>query len=121
MTLAETYDTSVKYIETKNLPISVTVEHFDKADMTLDAFVAEIERAVNDENDIHILNFNVDIAHGIKLGGGHFSLLADYEPDTQLLTIADTNPKRYTRFWKCPAERMYLASIDRARNCNLIS
>ncbi|SRR5579883_328391 len=113
MTLAETYDTGVKYCEDKNLPISVEVEHFDKASMTLDVFTKEIERAVSDENDIHILNFNVDIAHGIKLGGGHFSLLADYDPETQNITIADTNPKRYTRFWKCPAERMYLACIDR--------
>ncbi|MBH8565314.1 phytochelatin synthase [Nostoc sp. CENA67] len=113
MTLAETYDTCVKYVEEKNLPISVIVEHFDKASMTLESFIQEIERAIYDENDIHILNFNVDIAHEIKLGGGHFSLLADYDKTTQEITIADTNPKRYTRFWKCPAERMYLACIDR--------
>lgn len=112
-TLAETYDTCVRYVEKKDLPISVKVEHFDKASMTLDAFIQEIERAVLDENDIHILNFNVDIAHEIKLGGGHFSLVADYDSTTQELTIADTNPKRYTRFWKCPAQRMYQACLDR--------
>jgi hypothetical protein len=81
--------------------------------MTLDAFIQEIERAVLDENDIHILNFNVDLAHEIKLGGGHFSLVADYDSTTQELTVADTNPKRYTRFWKCPAQRMYQACLDR--------
>ncbi|MEG4444116.1 phytochelatin synthase family protein, partial [Microcoleus sp. AT9_B4] len=43
----------------------------------------------------------------------HFSLLADYNPDTQEITIADTNPKRYTRFWKCPIQRLYAACVDK--------
>jgi hypothetical protein len=114
MTLSETYDTCVKYVEEKGLPLSVKVEHFDKASITLEYFIQEMERAVSDHDDIHILNFNTKIAHDNKsLEGGHFSLLADYNPTTQELTIADTNPKRYTRFWKCPAERMYQACVDK--------
>jgi hypothetical protein len=90
------------------------VEHFDKVSMTFDTFVKEIERAVSDENDIHILNFNTKIAHDNHgLEGGHFSLLADYDATTQELMIADTNPKRYTRFWKCSVERMYKACVDK--------
>ncbi|EAW34439.1 phytochelatin synthase family protein [Lyngbya sp. PCC 8106] len=114
MTLAETYDTFLSYVENAKLPLSVKMEYFDRREITFDTFVQEIERAVSDDKDIHILNFSVSIAHdNFNLGGGHFSLLADYDPNTQELTIADTNPKKYTRFWKCPAERMYKACVDK--------
>ncbi|MEG4944925.1 phytochelatin synthase family protein [Microcoleus sp. F4-D5] len=114
MTLAETYDTCLTYIERKKLPLSIRVEHFDKPSMTLEAFMREVEAAVSDERDVHILNFNTRIAHeNPSLEGGHFSLLADYNPDTQEITIADTNPKRYTRFWKCPIQRLYAACVDK--------
>lgn len=113
MTLAETYETCVKFIETTGYPLTVRVEHFDRPSMTLDAFIKEIERAASDDSDIHLLNFNVNIAHDVTLGGGHFALLADYDTGTRTMTIADTNPKKYTRFWKCPAERMYRACVDK--------
>jgi hypothetical protein len=113
MTLAETYETCLKLVELAKIPVSVRLEHFDRPDLTLEVFTAEIERASGDSDDIHILNFNVNIAHDANLGGGHFALLADYEPATKLLTIADTNPKKYTRFWRCPAERMYRACVDK--------
>ena len=119
MTLSETYDTCVKYIENMRLPLSAEVEHFDKDTITLDSFLKELEKAVMDEDDIHILNFNAKIAHNNKnLEGGHFSLLADYDPITQEMTIADTNPKRYTRLWKCPAQRMYEACVDKDSSCD---
>lgn len=114
MTLAETYDTCVKYVETAGLPLAVKVVHFDQSNMTLEAFTKEIENAVLNENDIHILNFNTKIAHNNPaLEGGHFSLLADYDAATQEVTVADTNPKRYTRFWKCSIKRMYDACVDK--------
>jgi hypothetical protein len=114
MTLAETYDACVKYVEAAGLPLSVRVEHFDKPTINFDAFVKEIEAAVSDNKDIHIFNFNTKIAHAHQgLEGGHFSLLADYDPATQEITVADTNPKRYTRFWKCTAKRMYEACVDK--------
>ncbi|MEL7038512.1 MAG: phytochelatin synthase family protein [Cyanobacteria bacterium J06592_8] len=114
MTLAETYDTFRDYVEKAQLPFSVEMKSFDHRDMTFEAFLQEAERAVSDDKDIHILNFSVSIAHdNFNLGGGHFSLLADYDPHTQEITIADTNPKKYTRFWKCPAERMYKACVDK--------
>ncbi|KAB8335537.1 phytochelatin synthase [Scytonema tolypothrichoides VB-61278] len=119
MTLAETYDTCRTYIEKKKLPVSIRVEHFDKPNMTLEAFTREVEAAVCDELDVHILNFNTRIAHeNPSLEGGHFSLLADYDPDTKEVTIADTNPKRYTRFWKCPIQRLYAACVDKDSSSN---
>lgn len=114
MTLAETYGTFVKYVENANLPFSLRIEHFDHPKMTLDAFTNEVEKAVSDDKDIHILNFGVSIAHdNFNLGGGHFSLVADYDPATKELTVADTNPKKYTRFWKCSLEQMYKACVDK--------
>ncbi|KMW70767.1 phytochelatin synthase family protein, partial [Limnoraphis robusta] len=106
--------TFISYIENGKLPFSVRMEYFDQRNMTFEAFIQEIERAVSDDKDIHILNFSVSIAHdNFNLGGGHFSLVADFDPNTQEITIADTNPKKYTRFWKCPAERMYKACVDK--------
>jgi hypothetical protein len=114
MTLSETFDTCVKYIETLGLPLVARVEHFDQTKMTLEAFKQEVEQSVKDTADVHILNFNTKIAHdNPNLEGGHFSLLADYDPTTQEVTVADTNPKRYTRFWKCPIDRMYKACVDK--------
>ena len=119
MTLAETYDTCLLYIKRKQLPLSIRVEHFDKPSMTLEAFIREVEAAVCDESDVHILNFNTRIAHeNPSLEGGHFSLLADYNRETQEITIADTNPKRYTRFWKCPIQRLYAACVDKDSSSN---
>jgi hypothetical protein len=119
MTLAETYDTCKIYIERKELPLSIRMEHFDKPSMTLEAFIREVEAAVCDETDVHILNFNTRIAHeNPSLEGGHFSLLADYDPKTQEVTIADTNPKRYTRFWKCSIQRLYAACVDKDSSSN---
>lgn len=119
MTLAETYDTCIKYVQNTNLPITVSLEYFDNPLMTMDKFTEIVEKAVIDPNDIHILNFNTKIAHNNpNLEGGHFSLLADYDPNSQEITVADTNPKRYTRFWKCSIERMYKACVDKDSACD---
>ncbi|MCF4966900.1 phytochelatin synthase family protein [Nostoc sp. CMAA1605] len=119
MTLAETYDTCVKYVENASLPLTVNLEYFDNPSMTMEKFTDIVEKAVVDANDIHILNFNTKIAHNNpNLEGGHFSLLADYNPSSQEITIADTNPKRYTRFWKCPIDRMYKACVDKDSACD---
>ena len=119
MTLAETYDTCRLYVQKKGLPLSIRVEHFDKPSMTLEAFTREVEAAVSDETDVHIFNFNARIAHeNPSLEGGHFSLLADYDRNTREITIADTNPKRYTRFWTCPIERLYAACVDKDSSAN---
>lgn len=119
MTLAETYDTCLKFVEKANLPLSVNLEYFDNPSMTMEKFIESVEKAVSNENDIHILNFNTKIAHNNpNLEGGHFSLLADYNPSSQEITIADTNPKRYTRFWSCPIDRMYKACVDKDSACD---
>ncbi len=114
LTLAETYDACVRYIERKALPVTARVVCFDDPDMTFSTFVDELREAVVDPRDIHILNFSVPLAHGNgNLSGGHFSLVADYDPATGHITVADTNPEKYTRFWRCPDTRMYDACMDR--------
>lgn len=113
MTLAETYDACLKFIENQQLPLLVELEHFDKPDISFKTFIQQLEIAAVNESDVHILNFNVGVAHNNpNLRGGHFSLLADYDSETQQVTIADTNPKKYARFWSCPALRMYEACTD---------
>lgn len=119
MTLAETYDTCLKYVHHANLPLTVDVEYFDNPSMTKEKFIQIVDEAVLDTNDIHIFNFNTKIAHNNpNLEGGHFSLLADYDSSSQEITVADTNPKRYTRFWKCSVDRMYQACVDKDSSCD---
>lgn len=114
MTLSETYDACAQYIEVMNLPLVAKVKHFDKSTIILEAFIKEVEAGVEAEHNIHILNFNTRIAHdNPTLEGGHFALLADYDPTTQAVTIADTNPKRYNRYWKCPVDLMFQACVDK--------
>ena len=113
MTLAETYDTALRLMSAVSLPVSVKVVHFDRPEATLAWFKGEMERAAADADDIHLLNFNVNIAHDTPLGGGHFALLADYDPASGEITMGDVNPRKYTRFWKCPVERMYKACVDK--------
>lgn len=114
MTLAETYDTAGLFLKNTGLPLTVKMMCFDTPGMSFETFLREMERASTDPNDIHIFNFSVQIAHAVPgIGGGHFSLLADFDGKTQELVIADTNPKKYTRYWRCPARRMYDACVDR--------
>ena len=96
------------------MSLSVELEHFDKPGINFEKFIKELETAVSNENDVHILNFNVGLAHNnSNLKGGHFSLLANYDSETQTVTIADTNPKKYARFWSCSARQMYQACTDK--------
>lgn len=61
---------------------------------------------------MYMLNFNVNIAHGIQegvaIGGGHFALLGGWDSDGHLV-VADVNPKKYLRYWKCTPARMFRA------------
>jgi hypothetical protein len=114
MTLAETYDTCSLFLKSSGLPLTVRMLCFDTPGTSFESFVAELERASTDPDDIHIFNFSVSIAHAVPgIGGGHFSLLADYDRETQEIVVADTNPKKYTRHWRCPARRMFDACVDK--------
>lgn len=113
MSLQETSDVASKYVHAQNLPLKVTSFHMDPGRMSFEDFSEMLKGASDDEQDIHIFNFNVSIAHDIpSLRGGHFSLLADYDPKTTELTIADTNPRKYGRYWSCTAQNMYDACCD---------
>jgi hypothetical protein len=68
--------------------------------------------ASSKEIDMYLLNFNVNIAHGIQegvaIGGGHFALLGGWDADGHLV-VADVNPKKYLRYWRCTPARMFKA------------
>jgi hypothetical protein len=114
MTLAETFDTASLYFKNTGVPVTARMICFDSPGMSFEVFVNELERASRDPDDIHIFNFSVQIAHAVPgIGGGHFSLMADFDSAAQEIVVADTNPKKYTRYWRCPAQRMYNACVDR--------
>ncbi len=110
MTLSETHDVASRYVALAGLPIACVAMHFDTPGLSAATMAATFEAAVQHRGDVHVLNFDVGIAQGNpRLGGGHFSLLADYDPASGEVTIADANPRKYGRFWTCPVERLYAA------------
>ncbi len=113
MTLQATADAGIRYMEREQLPFAVTAFHLDAGRMDLSEFREMMSRSVLDPDDIHIMNFQVGIAHQIpSLAGGHFSLLADYDSKSDSVTIADTHPKKYGRLWHTKGEHLYQACCD---------
>lgn len=117
MTLAETHDVALRYVSLACLPVICTVQHFDAPATSTAAFAAQLAAAVEQSRDIHVLNFDVAIVHANPcFSGGHFSPVADFDRESGIATIADTNPRKYGRFWQCPVERLFAgcAALDTA-------
>jgi len=113
MTIAETWEAAVRYVEAQNLPVIVECYHFDSDVVTLEAFEKDLIVSLQDRSDILVANFSVKIAHSWNVGGGHYSLIADYNPETKELTIAEVHPKKYGRDWNCPVDRLFNAMVDK--------
>jgi len=113
MTLQATADAGRKFVEKIRMPVEVEAFHMDAGRISLEEFRSLLRESVANTDDIHILNFRVSVAHGIpSLQGGHFSLLADYDEDSDKVVIADTHPKKYGKMWSTTSEAMYLACSD---------
>ena len=83
MTLAETHELALRYVERASLPVSVECYHFDElSGNTLAGFrTACIAAAAAGANDVLALNFHSGMAHGWPTGGGgHFSLMMGAVP-----------------------------------------
>jgi len=114
MTLAETHELAVRYINIKKLPIFVDCYHLDEGVASVeDLGCAFLSEGVCGIGDILSLNFHSGIAHGKKRGGGHFSILAGYSPKFQTVVVADVHPMKYGAFWSTPLKQMYAAMTDK--------
>ena len=126
MTLAETHELALRYIEKAGLPVHVGCHHFDAlAGATAAAFrTACVADMVAGASECLALNFHSGMAHGWSAGGGgHFSLLMGAVPTEHRqdktsggaldLMMADVHPLKYGAFWSCPLEQMFAAMADR--------
>jgi len=70
LTLAQTFDACVRFIYEKSLPFIAECVHFDPGSVSVEEFRLEMKKACHDLNDVHIFNFNVNMAHNRKGLGG---------------------------------------------------
>ena len=115
MTLAETHELALRYINKLGLPVFVEAYHFDaQANLTPDnLWDACWEDGKNGNKDVIALNFHSGIAHGREQGGGHFSLLLSAVPDTRELIVSDVHPLKYGAHWATPVAQMHAAMTDK--------
>ena len=123
LTLSETHELSLRYINKLGLPVFVEAYHFDdQANLTPEGlWDACWEDGQHGNKEVIALNFHSGIAHGRARGGGHFSLLMGAIPDTRELIVSDVHPLKYGAHWAAPVAQMFAAmalkdqGIGRAR------
>jgi hypothetical protein len=113
MTLAETHEAALWYIRRTGLPLGVACYHFDAHTASHADFLAicKIDSLLA-TFDVFALNFNSAIAHGMPMGGGHFSILCAYDEKLDAVIVADVHPMKYGAFWSTPSKNMFDAMVD---------
>lgn len=123
MTLSETHELALRYINKLGLPVFVEAYHFDEqANLEPDdLWDACWEDGKHGDKTVIALNFHSGVAHGREHGGGHFSLLLGAIPETHELIVSDVHPLKYGAHWATPVTQMFAAmalkdqDIGRAR------
>jgi len=113
MTLAETWEVAVRYVDKAKIPVIVECYHFDKDVVTLENFKSDVQKSVSDPTDILVANFSVKIAHSWTTGGGHYSLIGNFDHVADLITIYDVHPKKYGRKWTVAPDKLFDAMVDK--------
>lgn len=113
LTLSETHELALRYINKLGLPVFVEAYHFDEqANLTPeDLWNACWEDGNHGNKDVIAFNFHSGIAHGREQGGGHFSLLLGAIPDTRELIVSDVHPLKYGAQWATPVAQMFAAMV----------
>jgi Phytochelatin synthase len=120
LTLAQLFSVITKLSGSSNpaqvLAPGITAEcyHFDSCNADFNDFVSFLEQTLDGSDDaVIIANFSTKVARDYPDGGGHFSLIAGYDPGTDQVTIADVHPAKYGAEWTCPARRMFDSMVDK--------
>lgn len=115
--MGELFDIACNYIHTVGLRDRVKVTPFfmdpetTSAETLMEA-ILESERVAG-KDDIIVANFQVGIAHGRPMPGGHFAVIAKCNPSTGLLHMMDVHPEKYGKLWVTTVGRLYDAMSDR--------
>ena len=91
MTLAETHDMALRFINTAKLPVFCECYHFDEqSNITSDDFwEACLLDGDAGNDDICVINFDTSIAHDTKKGEGHFAVIVGPLENKNQLVISD--------------------------------
>ena len=123
MTLGEVYDVACIYLHQRGLKDQVSAQcyYFDEEIFTalhlVDALLESEQEA--GPKDILVANFGVGIAHNIpNNNGGHFALIAKYNPSTGMVHMVDVHPKKYGKLWVTSIDRLYRAMAQRDSSSN---
>ena len=118
MTLGEVYNVACAYLHQSKLKDQIKVQcyYFDSHLATpehLSDALCESEREGNN-NDILVANFGVGLARNIpNNNGGHFALIAKFNPNSGLIHMVDVHPKKYGKLWVTTIDRLYRAMTQR--------
>jgi hypothetical protein len=76
--------------------LEVTARHANESDPVgkYDSFVAVLQKNDDSDRDHLILNFSRAFLSGEGTGNGHFSPVADYNPDRDMVLILEVNSER---------------------------
>jgi len=118
MTLGEVFNVACTYLYQNGLKNKVNVqcyyfdEHIVSPQNLIDA-LKESERE-GGNNDILVANFGVGLARNIpNNNGGHFALIAKFNPSSGLIHMVDVHPKKYGKLWVTTIDRLYRAMAQR--------
>ncbi len=117
ISLGELYDVACTYIHSQGLRELVQVQAYfmDQATTSVELLLEAVEESnhVGGDNDILVANFQVGLAHGKPMPGGHFAIIAKCNPSTGLVHMMDVHPEKYGKLWVTTAERLFGAMSDR--------
>jgi len=86
ISLGELYDVACTYIHSQGLRELVQVQAYfmDQATTSVELLLDAVEESnhVGGDNDILVANFQVGLAHGKPMPGGHFAIIAKCNPST---------------------------------------
>jgi hypothetical protein len=123
MTLGEVYDVACIYLHQRGLKDQVGVEcyYFDEEIFSVQHLVDALLESEQEAGakDVLVANFGVGIAHNIpNNNGGHFALIAKYNPGTGMVHMVDVHPKKYGKLWVTSVDRLYRAMAQRDSSSN---
>lgn len=100
MTLGEVFNVACIYLHQKGLKNNVNVQcyYFDEHIVSPQTLINALQESEHEggTNDILVANFGVGLARNIpNNNGGHFALIAKFNPQSGLIHMVDVHPKKY--------------------------
>jgi hypothetical protein len=118
MTLGEVFNVACIYLHQKGLKDEINVQcyYFDEHSVSREHLAAALleSELEGSDHDILVANFGVGLARNIpNNNGGHFALIAKFNPSSGLIHMVDVHPKKYGKLWVTNLDRLHQAMVQR--------